>query len=337
MKKIAISLGVLGLMVLVSGCNLKDAWANRTKSIKVISQQQAQDRVITFIKGSLLTSGADATVKSISDENGLYKISLSVTMNGQSQDIDSYVSKDGQLFFPSGAMNIDEVTKQAADAKNAAGGDTSAQASPKDAVKTDKPVVDLYVMSFCPYGTQMEKGIIPVVQTLGSKITFNLKFVSYTMHGDKEQNENMRQYCIEKNNPAKYLSYLQCFLKTSAGDVADAEKCMATAGIAKSAIDSCISETATKFSITAGSTDFPIYAADNTKYGVQGSPTLVINGVTSTSGRDSASILKAVCGSFKTAPAECKKALSTTAPSAGFGDGTAAAGASAASCATPTN
>jgi len=338
MKKIGISFAVLFLMVLVSGCNLKDAWANRSKAIKVMSQQEAQDRVTNFIKGSLLAPGADATVKSISDENGMYKISLSVTMGGQSQDIDSYVSKDGQLFFPSGAMNIDEVTKEAADAKKATPADASSQAAAKTPVKNDKPVVDLFVMSFCPFGTQMEKGILPVVQTLGSKITFNLKFVSYTMHGDKEQTENMRQYCIEKNTPTKYLGYLQCFLKTTAGDVADAEKCMASSGIAKSSVDACISDTTNKFGIKSGSTDFPIYKDENTKYGVQGSPTLVINGVVSSAGRDSASILKAICGSFKTAPDECNTAkLSATAPSAGFGDGTASTGASNASnasCAT---
>ena len=182
----------------------------------------------------------------------------------------------------------------------------------------------------------MEKGIIPAVEALGSKITFNLKFVSYTMHGDKEAAENMRQYCIIKNSPAKLLSYLKCFLKTSAGDAADADKCMATLGINKATIASCVTTNNEKFAVKAGDTSFAVDKADNDKYGVQGSPTLVINGVTSASGRDSASILKAICGSFNTPPAECQKQLSATAPSAGFGEGTAAAGSSAAACATPT-
>jgi len=335
MKKIGISLVVLTLMVLVSGCNLKDALANRSKSIKAISQDEAKTTVEKFIKESLLAPGAEATVKEISEENGLYKIKVSVTMSGQTQDIDSYVSKDGKLFFPSGAMNIEEVTKQAADAKNGAPAGAAGQAAQKDPVKNDKPVVDLFVMSYCPYGTQMEKGIIPAVEALGSKITFNLKFVSYTMHGDKEATENMRQYCIVKNSPAKLLGYLKCFLKTTAGDIADADKCLTDQGINKATIDSCVTTNNEKFAVKAGATDFAVDKADNEKYGVQGSPTLVINGVTSNSGRDSASILKAICGSFNTPPAECDTAkLSTTAPSAGFGEGTAAAGAPAAACAT---
>ena len=159
------------------------------------------------------------------------------------------------------------------------------------------------------------------------------------MHGDKEAAENMRQYCIIKNAPTKLLSYLKCFLKTTAGDAVDADKCMTDQGINKATIDSCVTTNNEKFAIKAGSTDFPVFKDDNTKYGVQGSPTLVINGVTSNSGRDSASLLKAICGSFNTPPAECTTAkLSATAPSAGFGDGTAAASGApaAASCGTPT-
>jgi len=49
-------------------------------------------------------------------------------------------------------------------------------------------------MSYCPYGTQIEKGILPVINALGNKIKFSLKFVDYAMHGKKEIDENSRQY-----------------------------------------------------------------------------------------------------------------------------------------------
>jgi hypothetical protein len=41
--------------------------------------------------------------------------------------------------------------------------------------KTDKPNVDLYVMSYCPFGTQAEKGILQAANTLKWKINFNVK------------------------------------------------------------------------------------------------------------------------------------------------------------------
>jgi hypothetical protein len=60
---------------------------------------------------------------------------------------------------------------------------------------------------------------------------------------------------------------------------------------------------------------------DVEKYGVQGSPTLVINGETVQAGRDSASILAAICSAFNEPPAACKTELSSTPPAPGFGTG----------------
>ena len=64
---------------------------------------------------------------------------------------------------------------------------------------------------------------------------------------------------------------------------------------------------------------------------IGGSPTLVINGVQSSAGRDSASYLTGICAAFNTPPAECSQKVSSAAPSAGFGAGAASDGA-AASC-----
>jgi len=73
--------------------------------------------------------------------------------------------------------------------------------------KKDVPEVELFVMSHCPYGTQMEKGILPVVELLGDKIDFKIRFVYYAMHGEKEVNEEARQYCIQKEQKDKFISY----------------------------------------------------------------------------------------------------------------------------------
>ena len=55
-------------------------------------------------------------------------------------------------------------------------------------------------------------------------------------------------------------------------------------------------------------------------YGVQGSPTLVINGVIVQTGRDSASYLSAICSAFNSAPEECNTlTLSSTAPAPMWG------------------
>ena len=71
----------------------------------------------------------------------------------------------------------------------------------------------------------------------------------------------------------------------------------------------------------------------NEKYGVKGSPTLVINGETISSGRDSNSYLKVICSAFNIAPEECNTEFEAGTPSPGFGfDETTTTNAAAAGC-----
>lgn len=322
MKKIVLLSVIMFAVVLTSGCNLKDVLSKGGASNKALSQEAAKEKVSKFINENLLTAGVEASIGEISDENGMYKVSVTVIMNGQEQKIDSYISKDGKIFFPSGAINIEEIEKKAEEAKAA---EEASEVAQEELVKSDKPEIKLFVMSYCPFGTQVEKGIIPVLETLGSKVDFELEFVDYTMHGDEEADENMREYCIQKNSPAKIVRYLKCFLATAEGGVLAAEKCMANLGINKYTINNCIKASNKEFGVVSGETGFGVNKADNEKYGVQGSPTLVINDTKISSGRDSASLLKTICGAFNEAPAECEKELSAASPSPGFGEGVGSA------------
>lgn len=203
--------------------------------------------------------------------------------------------------------------------------------------KSDKPVVELFVMSHCPYGTMAEKGMIPAVKALGDKIDFKIRFVYYAMHGEKEVKEQLNQYCIQKEQSDKYIPYLEAFLADG-----DGTKALQTAGIDTTALATCAAAADTEFKVTENfnnestwlSGSYPLFDIDkalNEKYNVGGSPTLVINGETVSSGRDSASYLAAICSAFNTAPEECSTDLSSTTPSAGFGY-TASSGSDSGSC-----
>lgn len=204
--------------------------------------------------------------------------------------------------------------------------------------KKDKPEVELFVMSHCPYGTQIEKGILPVVDTLGSKISFAVKFCDYAMHGETEIKEELQQYCIETEQNAKYFYYLNCFLKEGKSD-----ECVSSVGIDKVKLTACITATDKTYNVTKNFADkttwkgnypsFNVFKTDVDKYKVQGSPTLVINGVIAESARDSASLLNAICTGFKVKPTECNATLSSAAPTPGFGfDTTTTAAAAGAGC-----
>jgi hypothetical protein len=283
-----------------------------------LSSSQVAAKAIDSINTNLLPSGVEATLVNITEKNGVY--SMYIHVNNDTGQV--YVSKDGQVMF----LGAVDLTKAPA-AKNETQSQTPSQTTttPTEVTKSAKPVVQLFVMSHCPYGTQMEKGMIPVVQLLGSKIDFSVKFVYYSMHGKTEVDEELNQYCIEKDFNSKYLSYLSCFLEDG-----NTSRCITKVGIDTTKLHTCIAAADTQFNVTGLYNDqstwisgqfpqFNVYQAENTKYGVQGSPTLVINDVQIDSGRDSASILKLICSSFTTPPAECNTNMSSTAPSPGFG------------------
>ncbi|HPT08277.1 MAG TPA: thioredoxin domain-containing protein [bacterium] len=269
-----------------------------------------------FINNNLMLPGTKATIKEITKEYGLYKLSIDLGDAGTGELIDSYISQDGELFFPQ-SINIQEYENS-----------LNSSSSEKTEVtnKTDKPVIELFVMSECPYGTQIEKGLISVLETLKDSVDFKLKFNTYAMHEKAELDEEMTQYCIQKENNDKLLSYLSCYVKSGKSD-----DCLSETGINKNDIDKCVEKTDKEYKISESYADkstwlndtypiFPIYQEDNDKYGVEGSPTLIINGEMVSSARDSQSLLNLVCSSFNTAPESCQTQLSTTEPGYGFGE-----------------
>ena len=203
--------------------------------------------------------------------------------------------------------------------------DNNTVTPPQTVPKTDRPQVELFVMSYCPFGLQMEKAYLPVWDLLKDKADISVKFVSYAMHGKKEVDENTRQYCIGKQSPEKLIAYLKCF---TAED--NYSKCLNSIGLTDAKLASCVNATDKEFKITENYNDqskwlsgrYPLYnvhADLNEKYNVQGSPTLVINGQEVSVNRTPEAIKQVICAAFNNPPAECQKTLSNTPYSAGFG------------------
>ncbi len=175
----------------------------------------------------------------------------------------------------------------------------------------DGPTMDVFIMSYCPFGLQILKGLIPVWKEFKDSANINVRFVSYIMHGDKEAKENARMACIREESCDKYISYLECFV-----DTGNADECISKLGIDKAKIDECIATRAEKYLA---------YDAElNKRYGVQGSPTVVINGKqVELYPRSAANIASKLCEYFTTKPLACNKQFSTANPAPGFGSGSA--------------
>ncbi|MBR9690937.1 hypothetical protein GOV08_04605, partial [Candidatus Woesearchaeota archaeon] len=264
-----------------------------------MSAQAVADKTVNFINENLMQGRGTAKLNGVEESNGMYLLKLNIG----GQEMESYVSSDGKLLFP----QVIDLTKKPQSQQPPETQDTQTNIQ-----KSDKPKVELFVMSHCPYGTQMEKGILPVVKELGNKIDFELKFVNYAMHPTQgEVEEQLNQYCIQRDYNDKYLAYLGKFLEAG-----DGKEALSAVGLSEADISGCVQETDKEFDVIKNLEDksswsggrfpqFMIYDADNKKYGVRGSPTLIINGQQAQSGRDAQSLLNTICGAFDGKPEEC--------------------------------
>jgi glutaredoxin len=267
-----------------------------------ISSDEASNKAVDFINTNLVQPGTSASLVSNNEFEGLYNITVSY----QGNEIPVFVTKDGSYMFLATPLDITENLPQE-------------ETQPTETPKTDTPDVELYVMSFCPYGTQAEEAMKPVVDLLGSVANIQVHFIATvqgdtldsisSLHGPTEAVEDVRQLCIIKNyDQATYWNYV-IGLNTN---------CVSLYNDA-TAYDACWKDTASQNSIDTTTIQTCIdsegvdlisadsqYAALNQ---VSGSPTLIINGVVYSGARTPEAYKQAICDAFTTAPAECSQEL----------------------------
>jgi len=281
-----------------------------------ISKDAAGQKIVDFAK----SQGADVSVLNVNTKDGFYEVNISL----QGQDMPVYITKDGK-YFANSIVALDKLTTKASTS-------SSTKTASTTVPKTDKPVVEAFIFSYCPYGLQFEKALSPVYDLLKNKADINVVAIG-AMHGEFEKVESLRQLCIQKNyGKDKLWAYLNKFdANTTIGSCSGSASClspllsslMSSLSIDKAKIDTCMASDATA-----------LYAADGARaqeLGISGSPTFVINGVQVQVGRDPQSVKTAICNAFTTAPSECSETLSSTAASPSFGSSSTGS-ASAASC-----
>ena len=272
-------------------------------NIATMSANDAANKAINYINDYLLQGQGIANLTSVSGgANGLYNLKFSIS----GRPYDSYVTTDGKLLFPS-AVDMTQTPQV-----------TTTQPETFEPKKTDKPVAQLYVMSFCPYGIQAENVMKPVVDLLGSKASIEPHFIVSvsgttvnSLHGEYEANEDMRQACIWKNYGQAtfwtYVAYLNSNCNKGNLDTCwkDAAK---TAKFDTTKIENCVK--------TEGLTLMKAEEALSQQNGVSGSPTLIINGATFNGARTPEGYKQAICSAFNKQPTECTKTLNETSATA---------------------
>lgn len=314
---IVLAIGLVGFVIYgQTGSSMTDATGNK---VSAVSTKDAGAKFESFLNEVYGESIGEVKVNEISEQDGLYKVVLSIPKNTQAPTTTVYLTRDAKLFIPS----LIEIDKALADKTQS--DQTSATQPPATVTKSDKPTVELFTMSYCPYGNQAEAGIIPVAKLLTKSVEIVPRYVIYanyqgggpnycidkdskycSLHGINEIKQDVRELCIYKYNKSKYWDYIskvntQCTLN-------DIETCWSTPAkelkIDTAKITKCLSSEA--------ETLLAEEVKANEKYSVTGSPTLIINGGSYEGGRTPEDYKNGICNAFNTAPAECSQTLGST-------------------------
>jgi len=279
-------------------------------SAPTISEDILSEKVVTVIAKDI-GDEKGVSIKKIEKEGSLYKISLSVL----DQDYESYATLDGKYLFPQ-KINLNP-------------------SKPKEIVKSKKPNVSLFVMSYCPFGNQAEELLAPINNLLKDKTNTELHYIIYSnylsgypeycldeenkycsMHGIQEVNQDMRELCVQKYQKDKLWNFVgEMNAKTSSENsdekweeiakniginIDKIKTCQEKEGL--SLLDQELNLTQKKYSVQD-----PAKHNGQEEQLISGSPTLIINDTIYGGDRSSSAYQETICSAFISAPKECSE------------------------------
>lgn len=278
----------------------------------VLSSKEAAERAINYINSVALNGQATASLLEVIEESGLYRIRLTI----ENQTYESYVTKDGKILFPQGTK-ISQETPEAPISEET------------ELPKTNNPQVQLFVMSFCPWGNQAEELMRPTAELLRVGANIELHYVIYSnyrgggpeycldeeskycsMHGIQELNQGVRELCVQKYQGDKFWNFVEEI--NSSCNYQDVDSCWESVakkvGVDVAGVKTCQKDETLEILAQE--------LALNQKYGIAGSPQLIINGAEYQGPRSSEAYKQGICSAFNSLPEECSQVLSSESGSA---------------------
>jgi hypothetical protein len=266
----------------------------------------AAKAAVDYINANL-AAGGGVVFSSVEDEGGIYM----VTTTYQGSEIYFYMTADGKWIFGGGVGTIP--IDLSAPTTTTTTTTTNPTAACAGLPKTGTAELEAFVVSYCPYGLQMQRMLSEAVNNIPALAdSITVRYIGAveggsitSMHGTEEATENLRQICIREEQGDKYWSYVSCFMK--AGD--DVAACLAEAAVDTAKLDSCMSDSSK--GLAYAQEDFNLAST----YGATGSPTLILNGAEVSEfpfgGRTAEAVKQIVCCSLITAPSGCSQTLTT--------------------------
>lgn len=327
LNKNSVLIGIAVLGIIITGVLIfADSSSNNVFSFLKLnffnSPEVIAKKLVDYLNSSALQQGQTATLNSFSEESGVIRVNIKITSSAGSKDYNSYVTKDGKLFFPD-VLVLDA-------SKSQKPSEQTTKQPPANLAKVDKPMLEAYVVSDCPFGLQMQRAMASAIKSVPTLAQYiKVRYIGAiengiitAMHGDGEAKENLRQICIRDEQQSKYWSYVSCYMQKSAGTLpngmpfGDSPSCQASAGIDKAKLNACVLDS--KRGLAYAKEDFAL----DSKYSIQGSPTLILNGSQVSEfdfgGRSADTIRNLICSSSSKVPEFCSTKLDTNQASTSF-------------------
>ncbi len=237
-----------------------------------LTKAQAEKTALDYINTNLLQAPFTATVKSSKDVGSMYQVTVDVA----GQTVDSYITKDGKLFFPQGFDTTKKLPTQ--DAGTTTG---TAQAKKVDVSvdddamkgKKDAPVTIIEFSEYqCPFCKRFVDGAY--AQILKEYVdTGKVKYVFRDFPlGFHDQAKPAAEAAECAGDQGKYWEYHDLLFKNQASlSAANYKKWAKDLGLDTTKFNTCVDTNKHKAEVEK---DF----ADGQKAGVSGTPAFFING-----------------------------------------------------------
>jgi protein-disulfide isomerase/plastocyanin len=254
---------LLILSVFTHGFNLGD---NITGGA-TLSLSEAEEKAITYVNSNLLQPPFVAELKESAEVGNLYKITLSVS----GQDVESYMTKDGSLFFPQGFEMVGNMAEG-----NAIGETATVEVSmDDDAVKGDEnaPVTIIEFSEFqCPFcGKFFEETYPQIVKNYvdTGKVKYVFRDFPLDFHPNAQKAAEAAECAGEQDKYFEMHDLL--FANQDALDVASLKSYAKKLKLNTADFDECLDSGAMADEVAKD-------LADGQSYGITGTPGFFING-----------------------------------------------------------
>jgi hypothetical protein len=178
---------------------------------------------VTVAQGVAYYESTDGNLYAVDTNTGLKKWSFDTKGGLTSEPVVSggvvyFGGKDGSLF----AVDAATGTQKWAFKEKKASARKEVKVEQAEQTVSEKAKVEFFVMSQCPFGTQVETGIAPVLKKIGGDVDFTLDFIGgvqgdqlTSLHKEAEVQGDIVQICAIKYAPEnyRYMDMIECMNK----------------------------------------------------------------------------------------------------------------------------